>query len=1187
MGTSMFKPLQARSLSVRCDAFPTWGNDEVLAPVRLRGTEALGKLYRYELDLMTIDSPTLRVYQAREMIKLDKLIGAVIDMTVEFEGKGTFIPGMPGNLGAGNVGADTRTISGLIANAQITGSDDRHMYYRFIVRPSLWLAKKTVDNRIFQNMNVVEITEEVLAAHNIVVEQRLAAPGFRSTYPARDYVRQFWCSDFEFLTLLWREWGLYYFYEGSTLVLCDSPGAHRKHDNMYDEIRYHAPDGARIDEEHIHRLEVSRRMTTGQVDLVDYDYTQSRAKFTGESYGGGDAATDHGAHYQWGDYSQPLAGAQGLSSRPNDYDTEAQHFANVRLDAMRCRRQRSKGTGNLRGLSTGKTFWLVDHPEQSVNAEYLVVSTTIDMHNSGLESQRAQSEAAYRCVTDFVLQPANTFFKNRLKKKPRAHAETAVVTSYDDHTVWPDAYARVKVHFVWDRRNKPDLDASSWLRVASPWQGNGYGFIAIPRIGDEVTVSYHEGDPNKPFVSASKVNEFNQPPWKLPDNLALTGLRSRNLDGGDANHVLTDDTPGKLQVQVASDHAQSRLVLGYNTRIDGRKGRSEPRGEGFELATEKVGVTRANGGLLQTTEPRSGAQAPVKDMGETVARLVNAQTLHDELASAAQQNEAQRTASDQSDVTRAIGLQNKAIEGSAADGEAFPEFTRPDMVLSSAAGVAVTAHRGVHIAANEDVAVTAGRNVALAAARSLFASVRDTVSMCVMRGPMKFVSVMDRISIVARNSLIELRAKEKVSIGSLDTVEVLASKKLVWNAGGTQVVIDSGGFAVYTAGKVLFHSADVKQEDARSVPAGLAPLASHPIELSCTALQAGEFDEPMIDLTPAQGAARGHPSMQPSASAQAGDSGHAGHGQASAGPQTEHSCTWKLRDIKQRNYYRAMETVDYKGVFQDGTPYNGGAIVRGGGGGTFDMHFDASTLTITATVRVLVHAKVVQVVNVLTGEPERDADGSIKTVPYHTSKDYPPGTPGRKIADRPFSEVRGFSRMKGDIESVLNQDGYKLTVGNCPKSDQCSCAFPVFFRVEFVPPDSRDGHHAQISLYPTAERADSASWGEKGVNVRNGVVTDLPVDHVKAHEVGHLFSFPDEYYDQGGSVHQSYVKRDQTIDLPLAQNNPDKDIWQGTTADNLMGMGMFNPTSATPPHYIYRVRDWFQEKVGRQWSVTK
>ena len=100
------------------------------------------------------------------------------------------------------------------------------MYYRFIVRPWLWLTTKTVENRVFQNMSVVEITDEVLGAYRFPVEQRLAAPGLRSGYPKRDYVRQFWQSDFDFLTMVWREWGLYYFDEAGILVLCDSPGAH-------------------------------------------------------------------------------------------------------------------------------------------------------------------------------------------------------------------------------------------------------------------------------------------------------------------------------------------------------------------------------------------------------------------------------------------------------------------------------------------------------------------------------------------------------------------------------------------------------------------------------------------------------------------------------------------------------------------------------------------------------------------------------------------------------------------------------------------------------------------------------------------------------------------------------------------------------------------------------------------------
>lgn len=139
----MFNPLQSRTLGISGDALPvSKGGTQVLMPVRLSGTEALGKLYEYALDLETVDTPTLRVWDAQALVVPDSLIGKVISISIEFEGKGTFIPGMPGDTGAGNVGAGTRTITGLITGVELTGSDDRRAYYRFIVRPWLWMATK-------------------------------------------------------------------------------------------------------------------------------------------------------------------------------------------------------------------------------------------------------------------------------------------------------------------------------------------------------------------------------------------------------------------------------------------------------------------------------------------------------------------------------------------------------------------------------------------------------------------------------------------------------------------------------------------------------------------------------------------------------------------------------------------------------------------------------------------------------------------------------------------------------------------------------------------------------------------------------------------------------------------------------------------------------------------------------------
>ncbi|MCC8393089.1 type VI secretion system tip protein VgrG, partial [Paraburkholderia sp. MMS20-SJTR3] len=735
----MLKPLQGRTLEIAGGALPTWGGAPVLAALRLRGTEALGKLYRYSLDVATVESPTLTRWQAQELVVPDRLIGTVVDISIGFSDNGSI--GLAGRLERGDAkdaGATSRTVSGLITGVRHLGTDDRRGYYRFIVRPWLWLATKNRDSRIFQNSTVVEITDRILCErYPYPVVRELGGPGSREPFPNRDYVRQMWESDFEFLTRIWREWGIYYLFDGMNLVLCDCPGSHKRHRNVYDRIRYRAPDSRHVDEEHIYRLRVSRQITTGKVSLNDYDYTRYGEWFDGEFAGHSGSAHDNIGQFGWGDYSQPLAGAEGLSGKPNKQQSEARYLASVRVDAMRCRGLRLTGRGNLRGLTTGKTFWLEDHPQPTVNAEYLVVVTTLDIRNALQRSESGDSGAGdsgtgdepRQCVTRFVLQPANTFFRNRPKKKAHCPNETAVVVGPENKRIWVDGYARVKVRFLWDRLNPKNDSASCWLRVSSPWQGNGFGAIHLPRTGQEVTVSYHEGDPDKPYVADRMVNVWNQPPWKLPANQALSGVLSCELDrgfDGQTNHLSLDDTPGRLQAQLASDHAQSRLVLGYNTRIVREAGRQQARGIGWELATHAWGVARANRGMLITTESRDGANAPAKDMGETVARLTQARDIHEGLAGLARQYEAQEEQTSQSDVSKAIRTQNDSIRGgatvraAAATGEQpFPELKRPDLVLASAAGVSVTAAESMHLASVEHVAVTAGGHVSIAAVKSL------------------------------------------------------------------------------------------------------------------------------------------------------------------------------------------------------------------------------------------------------------------------------------------------------------------------------------------------------------------------------------------------------------------------------------------------------------------------------------
>ncbi|GJH20866.1 type VI secretion system tip protein VgrG [Caballeronia novacaledonica] len=817
----MFNPLQSRTLNVACKALPTWGGADVLIAQRVSGVEALGKLFKYTVEFATLDSPTFRIYKARELIKPDELIGKTIEISIEFEGKGAFIPGLPGNLGAGNVGAGVRTINGIITEVRQTGSDERRAYYQFTVRPWLWLASKNRDSRVFQDMNVLQVTEAVLKSGNYKFpwQMRLAAVSLNNNvFPPRDFIRQFWQSDFEFLSQIWSEWGIYYHFDGMTLVLCDSPGSHKKHANAYDTVLYHAPEGKRIDEEHIYALSVARKITAGEITLNDYDYTRSNGRFDMNQSRYSEASFDNAAQYHWGDYTQPMAGAMGLDGKPNDLRNEGDYLARVRVEALRCEGLRLHGTGNLRGLTTGRKFRLEGHPQKELNTRYLVVSTSIDVRNPDELTVTAGSDAQYHCKTDFVVQPDDTFFKTMPREKPRAHPESAVVVGPENQPIWLDGYARTRVQFKWDRLGKLDQNSSCWVRVSQPWHGGPHSFIAVPRIGDEVTIGYHEGDPDKPFIMASKVNQFNPPPFELPRNMALTGLVSHALEEQGHNYVVTDDTPGQQQVQVASDQANSRLVLGYNTRIEYRAGRQQARGLGWELATDAWGVLRANRGMLITTETRAGARAAAMDMGETLQRLARANEQQDVLAHSAVQARAQDP-QHQLDLTQALRTQVSELQNSKPwDATDMSGPRKPHLLVASSADIAQTAAHNVNVHSGAHTAITAGGHFAASSGGDLLASARKAIRFFAYKLGMRLVSYAEDIDIQALKKSINLLAKLEIT-QTANRITIKASEEVMIHGGDSYISLKSGKITV--GGGV--YEVNARAKNLPSKPMGVSP----------------------------------------------------------------------------------------------------------------------------------------------------------------------------------------------------------------------------------------------------------------------------------------------------------------------------------------------------------------------------
>ncbi|CAN5738312.1 hypothetical protein BH11PSE13_BH11PSE13_04410 [soil metagenome] len=524
----------SHTLEVKSEAIPVILGRPALEPVRLFGRERLSNLFKYELLLKTPDDLNLAPSQAADW-DLDRFIGREISCRIELDGMGAFMPGSVGDS-RDHLGAGARQINALITDAELWGQEGRHVQYRFTLKPWLHLATLNLDTRIFQNKTVVEIIDAVLSGYPFPVEKRLI-----ETYETRDYQCQFNESDHAFFERLMQENGISYFFEHvedrHRLVLIDNMGAYQQNESAaYREVEYHPP-GWKTDAEYISSFVPHHRLTSGRYATTDYDYARPRADLRVTRKDPRPTGQADSEVYQWHDgaagahYAQPRAG----TAEANDPHAEGRNFALLRMQALRTHGARAKASGNLRGMTPGHSFALTKHPREKANAEYLILDTHFLIEDVAQDSQihnaAPDRKQHWRVEVDFVAHPMTEPLRPTMSRaKPYSHGpQVARVVGPAGQNLWTDDLGRIKVQFPWDRIGQDDQHSSCWIRVSSPWAGNQLGGVHMPRIGQEVIVSFVGGDPDLPLCTGRVHNQMNLPPWVLPEQAALSGFRSREL----------------------------------------------------------------------------------------------------------------------------------------------------------------------------------------------------------------------------------------------------------------------------------------------------------------------------------------------------------------------------------------------------------------------------------------------------------------------------------------------------------------------------------------------------------------------------------------------------------------------------------------------------------------------------------
>ena len=808
---SALRAAPTRTLDINSTAIPVFLGRPALEPVRLSGREGVNSLFEYELLLKTPDALNLGASEAADF-DLDSFIGREISCNIQLDGAGQFIAGAVG-ASVDHIGAGVRQINALITDAALWGEEGRHVQYKLTLRPWLHLATLSVDCKIYQDKTVVQILDELLADYDFPVDKRLI-----EAYPPRDFQTQYNESDFDFFSRLCQEWGISYFFEHSSdkhrLVLIDNMGAYKKNDSAaYQEVEYHAP-GWKVDAEYIHSFVPHHQLTSGRYASRDYDYTRPKADLSiGRSEPRATGQAD-GEVYQWHEgraggshYVQPRAGTAGT----NDPQGEGRQLALLRMQALRTHGSRARASGNLRGMVPGCSFQLVKHPRQKANAEYLILETRLLIEDVAQDSQVPDAipgrKQHWKVEVDFTAHPMAEPLRPVLTQaKPFTRGpQSALVVGPAGQNIWTDDLGRIKVQFPWDRIGTRDQHSTCWIRVSSPWAGNQLGGIQLPRIGQEVIVDFLDGDPDLPVCTGRAYNQANLPPWALPCQQALSGFRSRELteEGGNSaagrsNHLALDDTAGKIQAQLKSDHQHSQLSLGHITRIEDNAGRKDLRGEGFELRSDGWGAVRTDKGLLLSTNGRSQAIGGILSRDELVACLEQALAIAKDLGKAAAKCDAgaRDTAPQQALSAAAEALGHGASNEVDAHGKA--QGGQPVLALSGAAGIASVTPKDHTQYAGLNIDTVAGHNQQHYADQSILHTAGKDIGQFARTGDIRVIANEGKLIHQAQHNSVEITGEKAITIQSTeDGITIKARKSIT-------LALDDGTYLRMAGGRVVW-----------------------------------------------------------------------------------------------------------------------------------------------------------------------------------------------------------------------------------------------------------------------------------------------------------------------------------------------------------------------------------------------
>ncbi|MFP5391008.1 MAG: type VI secretion system Vgr family protein [Gammaproteobacteria bacterium] len=789
---------------------------DVLLPQRVHAYDRVGEGFDYTVDLLSLD----------QNIELKQLIAQEVTLWV-LQADTSYAP-----------------VHGYVHTARKLGSDGELSAYQIAFSNCLHFLKFRKDACIWQDKDAEEILTEVLNRHPQCQGRfrfELNQPGRQRSYCVQ------YESDWHFVMRLLESEGWYGYVEQAEdgtahqWVMTDSVQTLKP--LAPEEVPFHH--GGITDElEKIVQWGGARSLSSIQLATRTFDYKAPRSN----NENGQQILPEHGSIPSQLEVYE-YTGA--YTSTDSDHGADQ---SRIRVQEWESRAKRFNGTSGLRNLPAGRWFTLTDHPahmEAAPEARQFVVLgvewaiennlplSTIQkdfagslkcrllkfkeeagLNQPGKAALDAGDSRTGHCFNRFEVQRRIVEYRSpNTHTKPVMHPQTATVVGPANEEIHTDHLNRVKVRFHWDRLNPGDEKSSCWVRVSYPNAGEGWGAVHVPRIGQEVIISFLDGDADRPIITGRIYNGEQTPQWHTDGR--LSGYRSKEYKGSGFNQLVMDDNSEQNRVQLYSSNTNAQLSLGYLIGQNGNH-RAGFFGTGFALNTDAYGAITTHKGLYISTYGRPGAQGSQLEVREARDQLKEAQELTKILSEVAEKSSAEALPGQEA-LNEFIGSTQAKYD--AVGQEQANRFADPVLLMASPAGIGLSTPKSTHIHSSDQITMSSGADTNLAVGKSLVASIKEKISLFAYNAGIKLFAAKGKVEIQAQSGDIDIIAEKVLRLlSATDRIEIFAKKEVVIGADGSAIKINGSGIIDMTSGKRISHNSDFSLPGPKTMPYSLPTL---------------------------------------------------------------------------------------------------------------------------------------------------------------------------------------------------------------------------------------------------------------------------------------------------------------------------------------------------------------------------